>query len=60
MNDIANMNDMRKNNDIFEKKSYMKSKNAETISYANKITLVFNTENYAQINTASFMKKTTS
>ena len=60
MNNIANVNDMRKNDDTFKKKSYMKLKNAEIMSYANVIILAFNIENYAQIDTASFMKKTTS
>ena len=60
INNIVNVNDMRKNDNIFKKKSYMKLKNIETISYANMITSIFNIENYAQIDTASFMKRTTS
>ena len=51
---------MRKNNDIFKKKLYMKLKNTETISSANMITLTFDIENYVQINIASFIKKITS
>ena len=60
MNDIANVNDIRKNDDIFKKKLYMKSKNVETVLFASVTTLAFNIENYAQINIASFIKRTTS
>ena len=57
INNIANVNDMRKNNDTFKKKLYMKLKNAETVLSASVTTLVFDIENYAQIDIASFMKR---
>ena len=57
INDIVNMNNMRKNNDIFEKKLYIKLKNIKTVLSASVTTLVFNIENYTQIDTALFIKK---
>ena len=59
-NDIVNVNNMKINNNIFKKKLYMKLKNAETMSSASVTTLAFNIESYAQIDTTSFMKRTTS
>ena len=46
-NDIADMNDIRKNNDTFKKKLYIKLKNAETVLSASVIILAFNIESYA-------------
>ena len=60
MNNIANVNNMRINDDIFKKKSYMKLKNTKTISHISMTTSAFDIENYAQINTASFIKRTIS